>query len=39
MVTKLDMDKAYDKVDWTFLIKVLEKMDFDNQVGDMIGGQ
>lgn len=29
MVIKLVMDKAYDRVDWTFLMKVLQKMIFD----------
>lgn len=36
MVIKLDMEKAYDGVDWNFLIKVLEKMDFNNVFVDKI---
>lgn len=33
---ELDMTKAYDRIEWTFLIKVLEKMGFDNNFVDMI---
>ncbi|XP_049357633.1 uncharacterized protein LOC125822286 [Solanum verrucosum] len=36
VVIKLDMAKAYDRVDWKFLISVLEKMGFDNRMLDMI---
>ena len=28
MAMKLDMSKAYDKVEWKFLIKIMEKMGF-----------
>ncbi|WMV32542.1 hypothetical protein MTR67_025927 [Solanum verrucosum] len=36
MVIKLDMAKAYDMVEWNFLIKVLEKMGFGAEILDMI---
>lgn len=36
VVIKLDMAKAYDRVDWRFLIKVVEKMGFDKVFLDMI---
>lgn len=36
VVIKLDMDKAYDRVHWRFLTKVLEKMGFNSSVVDMI---
>lgn len=36
MVLKLDMAKAYDKLEWKFLIKVLEKIGFDSYVVDQI---
>lgn len=35
-VIKLDRAKAYDRVDWYFLIKVLKKMGFDSKMVDMI---
>ncbi|XP_042016195.1 uncharacterized protein LOC121764206 [Salvia splendens] len=31
MVLKLDMEKAYDRVQWPFLLKVLKKMGFSNK--------
>lgn len=36
VAVKLDLSKTYDRVNWSFLIKILEKMGFDNQVVDMI---
>ena len=31
MTLKLDMSKAYDKVKWSFLLKIVEKMSFHNR--------
>ncbi|XP_042065480.1 uncharacterized protein LOC121808994 [Salvia splendens] len=31
MVLKLDMEKAYDRVQWSFLIKILRKMGFSER--------
>lgn len=36
MVIKLDMEKAYDRENWHFLIKVLEKMSCDKNMVDKI---
>ena len=30
-VVKLDMSKAYNRVEWVFLEKIMEKMGFDNR--------
>jgi len=35
-IIKLDMTKAYDRVDWTFFIKVMEKMGINSMMYDMI---
>lgn len=36
VVIKLDMAKAYDRVSWFFLMKVLKKMGFDGRFVDMV---
>ncbi|KAL2475523.1 Uncharacterized protein Adt_36259 [Abeliophyllum distichum] len=36
VVLKLDMAKAYDRVDWTFLLKVLQSFGFDHDWLDKI---
>lgn len=36
VVIKLDMAKAYDRVSWFFLMKVLRKMGFSNDLVDII---
>uniref|UniRef100_A0A0V0H3R1 Putative ovule protein n=1 Tax=Solanum chacoense TaxID=4108 RepID=A0A0V0H3R1_SOLCH len=36
VVVKLDMAKAYDRVDWIFLTKVLRKFGFSEMIIDMI---
>lgn len=37
MVVKLDIDKAYDRVSWIFLTKVLMVFGFSEMVIDMVG--
>lgn len=36
VVVKLDIMKAYDRVSWLFLAKVLRKFDFSKRIRDMI---
>lgn len=36
MVIKLDKMKAYDRVDWLFLTKVLRKVGFSELIIDMV---
>ena len=31
ILCKLDIEKAYDHVDWSFLLAVLEKMEFEKR--------
>lgn len=36
VVIKLDMAKAYDRVEWNLLVRVLDKMGSDAEILDMI---
>lgn len=36
VVVKLDMTKAYDRVSWIFIMKVLRKFDFYERIIDMV---
>ncbi|XP_071900993.1 uncharacterized protein [Coffea arabica] len=36
LVLKLDLDKAYDRVDWSFLLFMLRQFGFDEQVVDLL---
>lgn len=36
MMIKVDMEKAYDRMEWGFILKVLERFGFSNRWSDMI---
>lgn len=36
IAVKLDMTKAYDRIEWCFLRKVMVRLGFDNKVVDLI---
>ena len=36
MALKLDMSKAYDKVEWNFLEKIMERFDFDSKWRNLV---
>lgn len=33
MIVKIDLEKAYDRVDWQFLEEVINKVGFDSPMG------
>ena len=37
MALKLDMSKAYDRVKWDFLDKIMERLDFDGKWRNLVG--
>ena len=38
MALKLDMSKAYDRVGWNFLDKIMERLGFDNKWRTLVRG-
>lgn len=36
MVVNLDMEKAYDRVSWKYMIKVLRRFGFSERIIDMV---